>query len=209
MLANFVLARVETATYDLILDVSLVPAILKRLTMFVLRSKVFIEDVTEIRALFGVGGAVAVAALARLTNGSTAALHRLTATDGGHVLALPGHRCVVVADASPADTMRQQLADMLPPISLNHWQWLTLTAGVPVITAATSDLFVPQTANWDVLAGINFQKGCYAGQEIVARTQYLGRLKERLFLVHTEAQGIAAGDRIYSAAFADQAAAPS
>lgn len=205
MLANFVVARVDASTYELILDASLVPAIRKRLAMFVLRSKVVIEDVTEAHALFGVGGAEAKTALSRMTDASTApALHRLEAIDGGHVLALPGDRFLIVADVSRANALRQRLEDGLRTITLNQWQWMTLTSGVPVITAATSDLFVPQTANWDVLAGVNFQKGCYAGQEIVARTQYLGRLKERLFLLHTEADGIAAGDRLYSAAFTDQ-----
>jgi folate-binding protein YgfZ len=73
-----------------------------------------------------------------------------------------------------------------------------------VITAATQDAFVAQTANWDILRGIDFQKGCYTGQEIIARTQYLGRLKERAFLFHATADGIPPGERLFSAAFGDQ-----
>ena len=84
------------------------------------------------------------------------------------------------------------------------WQWLTIRAGIPVITAATSDLFVPQAANWDALGGISFQKGCYTGQEIVARTQYLGRLKERSLLAHLDGAPPAPGERSYSATFGDQ-----
>jgi len=60
-------------------------------------------------------------------------------------------------------------------------------------------------ANWDVLGGVSFQKGCYTGQEIVARTQYLGRLKERLFLAHADVPDVRPGQRIFSAIFADQA----
>ena len=75
---------------------------------------------------------------------------------------------------------------------------------MPVITAATQDLFVAQTANWDVLGGISFGKGCYTGQEIIARTQYLGRLKERLFLFHAAGPAVAAGTRLFSAVFGDQ-----
>jgi hypothetical protein len=82
---------------------------------------------------------------------------------------------------------------------------LTIRAGVPIITPSTADLFVPQAANWDALGGISFQKGCYAGQEIVARTQYLGRLKERLVLAHFDGTPPAAGERLYSAEFGDQA----
>ena len=81
------------------------------------------------------------------------------------------------------------------------WNWYGVAAGVPLITAATSDLFVPQTANWDVLGGVSFRKGCYPGQEIVARMQYLGRLKERLFAFHTDALDVAPATRLHSATF--------
>ena len=86
------------------------------------------------------------------------------------------------------------------------WRWFGVAAGVPWITAATSDLFVPQMANWDLLGGVSFRKGCYPGQEIVARMQYLGRLKERLFAFHADSFDVAPGTRLYSAAFdAEQA----
>ena len=76
---------------------------------------------------------------------------------------------------------------------------------MPVVTTPTQDQFVAQMANWDLLGGVNFKKGCYPGQEIVARTQYLGRLKERLFAFHANATSIPAGARLYSTAFGDQA----
>jgi tRNA-modifying protein YgfZ len=64
---------------------------------------------------------------------------------------------------------------------------------------------VPQTANWDLLGGVNFRKGCYTGQEIIARMQYLGRIKERLFAFHVDARDVAPATRLYSAAFGEQA----
>ena len=71
-----------------------------------------------------------------------------------------------------------------------------------MVTAATSDQFVPQMLNWDALQGISFQKGCYPGQEIVARMRYLGRLKERLYRFHVTAPSEPKpGERIYSEAF--------
>ena len=80
-----------------------------------------------------------------------------------------------------------------------------IAAGVPKVTAATSDMFVPQALNWDLLGGVSFQKGCYTGQEIVARMQYLGRLKERLYAFRTHADEVKPAARLYSAAFGDQA----
>ena len=76
---------------------------------------------------------------------------------------------------------------------------------MPKVTAATSDMFVPQALNWDLLGGVSFQKGCYTGQEIVARMQYLGRLKERLYAFRTQADDVQPAGRLYSAAFGDQA----
>jgi len=97
----------------------------------------------------------------------------------------------------------------LPPtrarVAAERWHWFGIRAGIPVITMPTQDLFVPQTANWDLVGGINFRKGCYPGQEIVARMQYLGRLKERLFAFHVETPPPAAATPLYHAAFGAQA----
>src|SRR6185436_15766708 len=111
---------------------------------------------------------------------------------------------VALAPASDAD-LRARFAGLATPAGFDAWRWLTIRAGTPVITAATQDAFVAQAANLDVLGGIDFQKGCYTGQEIIARTQYLGRLKERTYLFHVDAADVAAGEKIFSPAFEGQA----
>jgi folate-binding protein YgfZ len=76
-----------------------------------------------------------------------------------------------------------------------HWDWLEIQAGIPDITPSTQEQFVPQMLNLDILNGINFKKGCYTGQEIVARTHYLGKVKRRTFLANiASATAPAAGD---------------
>ena len=80
-----------------------------------------------------------------------------------------------------------------------------MRAGVPQIGAGTQDLFVAQTANLDLLGGLNFRKGCYPGQEIVARMQYLGRLKERLYAFHLDGPPPAPATPLYGDVFGDQA----
>ena len=65
------------------------------------------------------------------------------------------------------------------------WAWLDVMSGVPRIEAATLEQFVPQMINFEVIGGVNFKKGCYPGQEIVARSQYRGTVKRRLHLAHT------------------------
>jgi folate-binding protein YgfZ len=82
-----------------------------------------------------------------------------------------------------------------------------IQAGIPTIGAATQEAFVPQMANFDLVGGVSFKKGCYPGQEIVARTQYRGILKRRMALAHLggEARPLP-GQNVYSAAFGDQSA---
>ncbi len=172
--------------------------------MFVLRSKVGIEDVSAATVRLGVGGPSA-ATVVRDVFGALPAPHRQVVTPDASAMAMPGGRFVAQTSPEAAPSLWARLTASARPAGIPAWQWLTIRAGVPVITAATSDLFVPQTANLDALDGVSFQKGCYTGQEIVARTQYLGRLKERLILAHVDGSPPAPGARLYSPAFDAQA----
>jgi tRNA-modifying protein YgfZ len=104
-----------------------------------------------------------------------------------------------------APMLKAALARHASTVDTDTWRWFGIAAGVPWITAATTDLFVPQMANWDVLGGVNFQKGCYTGQEIIARMQYLGRLKERLFAFRADVLEAKPAARLYSSTFGEQA----
>ena len=89
------------------------------------------------------------------------------------------------------------------------WEWTSIHSGIPTILAATQDAFVPQMANFELVGGVSFKKGCYPGQEIVARTQYRGILKRRMALAHLAASSSPVpepGQKVYSKAFGDQAA---
>ena len=203
VLSNFVVRRSAASTFELLLPHSLIGSIAKRLAMFVLRARVIIDDATPETVRIGLGGPEAARAVAALTDVQPAP-HRDVAVDGGTLVALPGRRFVLALDPHHAVPLWEKLQQIARPAGFPVWQWLTIRAGVPVVTPATSDQFVPQMLNWDALEGINFQKGCYAGQEIVARTQYLGRLKERTFLFHVDASPAPAGARLFSASFGDQ-----
>jgi folate-binding protein YgfZ len=76
-----------------------------------------------------------------------------------------------------------QLEESAEEIDAQHWQWVHIAAGVPWISAATVEAFVPQMANMDALGAIHFKKGCYTGQEVVARLHYLGKSKRRLYRI--------------------------
>jgi tRNA-modifying protein YgfZ len=203
MLANFILLRTEATTFELLLPLSMIAAVRKRLTMFVLRSKVTIEDASGEGVRIGVGGPTAVAAL-RAASIDAPARFQIRTLNGGLVIAVPGGRYIALMQPAFAEQFWDRVSSAARPAGFPVWQWLTIRAGVPIITPATTDRLVPQMANWDALDGVSFRKGCYTGQEIVARTQYLGRLKERTFLAHVEGPPPGPGEKLYSTTFGDQ-----
>ena len=203
MLANFLLLRTSASTFEILLPSSMIAAMRKRLTMFVLRSKVTIDDTSAECIRIGVGGPAATAAL-RTASIDVPALFQYRTLDGGLIVAVPGDRFIALVQAVGAEALWDRLAGAALPAAFSVWQWLAIRAGVPIVTAETTDRLVPQMANWDALDGVSFRKGCYTGQEIVARTQYLGRLKERTYLAHVDAAPPAAGEKLYSAAFGEQ-----
>jgi folate-binding protein YgfZ len=177
----------------------------KRLAMFVLRAKVSATDETPGVARFGVGGPRAADAVAAALGIAVPRGGYAVGPESTRAAHLPDGRLVVVAPVGAADAILARLAAQATPAARDVWDWLGIRAGVPMVTAATQDLFVAQTANQDALGGVDFRKGCYPGQEIVARTQYLGRLKERLFILATDVAPPAPATRLYSPVYGDQA----
>lgn len=208
MLANGALWRPAAgpSRVMLLLAADLADTIRRRLSMFVLRSNVALHDARNRYTLIGLAGG-GEGVTARDALGVTVAPFTAVPFNGdATALALPDGRIVVAAPVRNAPIIHAALARHAATVGAETWRWFAIAAGVPKITAATSDLFVPQAANWDLLGGVSFQKGCYPGQEIVARMQYLGRLKERLFAFRTDAEDVAPAARLYSATFgADQA----
>ena len=99
-----------------------------------------------------------------------------------------------------APELWEKLSAGARPVGSPCWDWLNIRAGIPVILPATQEQFVPQMANLELLGGVGFKKGCYPGQEIVARMQYLGKLKRRMYLAHIESDiAPQAGDELFSA----------
>jgi folate-binding protein YgfZ len=109
-----------------------------------------------------------------------------------------------LATTQTADTVAAELAARLNVAAPEAWRLADIQAGVPVVTAATQEQFVPQMVNLELLGGVNFKKGCYPGQEIVARSQYLGKLKRRTALVAIEDASVAAGTEVFTPADPEQ-----
>jgi folate-binding protein YgfZ len=205
MLANFLLWRVG-ADYFMQLPRELCEPVRKRLSMYVLRSKVQVADVSADHALFGVTGDSAEAALAAAGLPAGEAPLTLLETAGALVMRLEAGRFEVIGPADQAAALQSSLAAHATAAGADEWRRAAIRAGVPEITAATQEEFVPQMANLDLIGGVSFSKGCYPGQEIVARMHYLGKLKQRMVLAHVETGSPPVpGDKLYTPELPDQA----
>jgi tRNA-modifying protein YgfZ len=137
----------------------LVPSVAKRLSLFILRSKVKITDVSGQWAQFGAWGAGGAAPLS------------VNESDGAITVQIDADRSLVLAPESRR----------VPNASADDWALAEIRAGRPLIGQSTQDQFVPQMVNLERSGGVDFKKGCYPGQEIVARAQYRGAVKRRMF----------------------------
>lgn len=201
MLATFLLWP-QADGLRLLLPKLIAPAIQKRLKMYVLRAKVVIDDLSESTALIGCVGPSCTTAAEGL--GITLPADAMQVSEGGDTsavtttaVAIPGNRWILSLPAERAAAVWRPLATMLRPIGAPAWAWTDIRNGVPHLVPPTQEQFVPQMANLEAIGGVSFKKGCYPGQEIVARTQYLGKTKRRMYLAHA-ASVAAAGDPVYS-----------
>ena len=171
----------------------LLPATLKRLSMYVLRAKCKISDVSAQWPLWGAVGAAAQRLLD--SQHSLAVWGHRSEPDGGDLVRLPD--AVVGGQPVPRYLVAATQSPALPAITEGHWRWLEVHSGVVRVQAATQEQFVPQMVNLELVGGVNFQKGCYPGQEVVARSQYRGTLKRRAFVLQG-GQALLPGQEVYS-----------
>src|SRR5258708_33393069 len=205
LLATFLLLR-RADGYLLMLPAEIAAGFAKRLVLFVLRSKVKIQDASEPFARLGVAGPGAAAIVAR--HWGTAPHPMRSLEKGGAIcVSLDAERFVVLAPPAVAPALRETIAQSARKAGADAWEWASIHAGVPTIVTATQEAFVPQMANFDLVGGVSFKKGCYPGQEIVARMQSRGGLKRRMAQVHLAGdERPAPRESVYSEAFGDQAA---
>lgn len=193
LLASFIVWRADADTLFLACSADLLAPTLKRLSMFVLRAKCKLSDASADLPLLGLAGS---AAADWLGDNAAAPPWSVQSTGAGQLLRLPEvqgtPRWLL---AQPADAA----APPLPALPAATWAWLEVHSGVVRITAATVEQFVPQMVNLELVGGVNFQKGCYPGQEIVARSQYRGTLKRRVQLVDSAA-ALVAGQEVFHSA---------
>jgi len=177
-------------------------AVQKRLQMFVLRSKVKLADAGECKAL-GLAGADAEKALRNFFPELPSSPYSTATGENGMLIRAADSggapRYQWIAKEEKTKAAWKTLDAALPRASEHAWRLSEIRAGIPQIVQATQEQFVPQMVNYELIGGVNFKKGCYPGQEIVARSQYLGKLKRRMMLASITAEA-AAGAEVFSEA---------
>jgi len=189
----------DAEAFFLQLPLSLVAPIRKKLSMYVLRAKVKIEDASDTVISLGLSGPNAAALLQKhYTTLPQQSLDAMQHEDGS-LIRLADDRFQINTTPQLASALWQQLSAEACPVGSACWNWLSIRSGIPAILPQTQEAFVPQMANLDLTGAVNFKKGCYPGQEIVARMQYLGKNKRRMYLAHVENDTAPqAGDELFS-----------
>jgi folate-binding protein YgfZ len=193
--------------YLAMLPRELCESIRKRLSMYILRAKVTVTDIGADHVCFGVSGAQAAGFVAALAGSVPTGVHDTVHGDGVSILKLPPQRYLIVAAKGKAAAVESALATSAAATAESLWSALDIEAGIPTVVAATQEQFVPQSVNFDFIGAVSFDKGCYPGQEIVARTHYLGKPKQRMVRAQVNSPTPPQpGDKVYASAFGDQAA---
>ena len=192
--------------YYLRLPAEILPPILKRLGMYVLMSKVTLEDASRRMVHIGLSGPKSDTLLKETIGVLPQDADQVTETNKIIVLRIPGihPRFEIYGPIDEMKSLWERLGTGATPVGTAPWRHLDILAGIPVIYSATMDAFVPQMVNLEALGGISFKKGCYTGQEVVARLHYRGNLKRRMYLAHVDSPiAPQAGDTLYCADASD------
>ena len=191
MQASFIGFKKSPTEILLICPTDVLAPALKRLSMFVMRAKAKFSDVSSEMSIYGLAGdaiekvaSSAGSAWEKTNIGSSTVVH-LYPADG-----VP--RALWIGLSSDATPQGEALSEEL-------WAWGEVRSGIALITTPIVEAFVPQMLNYESVGGVNFKKGCYPGQEVVARSQFRGTLKRRAYLAHSEVP-MAAGNEVFQAA---------
>ncbi len=184
------------------LPIERVEPIKQRLQMFVLRAKVSLSDVSQEWVSMGLAGSCAESLIEKALGSAPGEIDGCVIQDGVTVVRLQGDlpRFLLLAPNEQAQALWQRLSDSAQPCDSETWKLLAIRAGEPIVHAETVEAFVPQMANLQLVNGLSFSKGCYTGQEVVARMQYLGKLKRRMYRAQLSSEEpVTPGTELFSA----------
>jgi folate-binding protein YgfZ len=183
----------------LICSRDLLAATLKRLSMFVMRAKAKLTDATADYSLLGLAGS----AIERVASRSYRAWEKSDFDYFSIVGLYPAAGSARALLVAPVQTQAVQIAIPAEALSRDLWLWGEVMSGVATLTQPVFEAFVPQMLNYESVGGVSFKKGCYPGQEVVARSQFRGTLKRRAYLLHADAP-LHSGQEVFESADPDQ-----
>jgi folate-binding protein YgfZ len=179
----------HAGNYYLRLPQEILEPTLKRLRLFVLMTQVSLDDASDELVRIGFGGPQADKRLqaALGTHNIPQQTNDVLQTDTLSVVRVTQTpvRFEIYGDTDAVQTLWTKLATDARPVGCDSWELLEILAGIPEIVSATQETFVPQMINLQTIDALSFKKGCYPGQEVVARMHYLGKLKRRMYRVRT------------------------
>ena len=202
MIASFIGVRPRSDLVLLVCSRDILAATLKRLSMYVLRAKLKLTDASESIALFGLAGTALAANDIDPASPPGVRVARPVTGSEDEIGIVP----LYPADGVPRALWMAPAAAPRPvggELDIALWQWSEVRSGVATLTTPVLDAFVPQMLNYESIGGVNFKKGCYPGQEIVARSQFRGTLKRRAYVATADAQ-VEAGQEVFAASDAEQ-----
>ncbi|HBC58646.1 MAG TPA: folate-binding protein, partial [Gammaproteobacteria bacterium] len=164
------------------------------LKKFILRSQVSIEEVSHQFCHFGISGTTSTQHLQQIFDTLPENLNELTQLPQGCLMRIPGKlpRYELLLAHQQCQSLWEKLDVHGAPVGASAWQLIDIRAGLVDIDQSLTEQYVPQMINLDLVQGLSFQKGCYPGQEIVARMHYRGKLKRRLYYATAKRDEIAA-----------------
>ncbi len=204
LLALFQVVRIESNRFLLLFPHELLDSTQRRLQMFVMRSRVTITDLSEALIRIGLSGGDSEQQLATADNIPPdeidgAVTHGNTTVVRLHPALHP--RFLILTDLESGKRLWSHLDVQATPVSSGPWQLLDIRAGIPTVVQKTQESFIPQMVNLQGINGLSFTKGCYPGQEVVARMEYLGKLKRKMYRITLPGEAAPeSGDPLYSSA---------
>jgi hypothetical protein len=182
VVASFLLLRSSEQGYDCVLPASALPLLQQALAKYIVFSKAALTDTSDQYGLIGLHGAAAEPVIESYFGTVPTAPLQQVIHAGALCLRLDGQqpRYQLLLPQIEAATFWRSAAGLLQAADTGAWDLLNIRAGIADIEAGTSELFIPQMLNYDKLGAISFNKGCYTGQEVVARAHYKGAVKRRM-----------------------------
>lgn len=183
-LATFFITKRQGAYY-LSLSRDLLEPILKRLRMYVLRSKVTLEDASASLVHFGYAAPDGDKQLIEILGKAPVNAYDTVQVNNLTIMRQPAPipRFKILGELDAAKKLWERLNVNSACVGRNGWEYFNVMSGVPMVTLASSEAWVPQMMNMHLINGVSFNKGCFPGQEIVARLKYLGKSKRQMYRI--------------------------